>query len=164
MNKINGVTVPVSTIRAISEYLIDIHGQHEHQSLLNEKRHRQIVDDFGGKELREQKEKVHDLYKQYRHTLQESRSGELSAEEQARRKDYLMYEIREIEEASLTEEEMLTIEDDFRKMSNGEHIVISCRRLTDTVRKRRQTLLDGRFRICRMGLSMKKNLALTQTN
>ena len=123
VNKINGVTVPVSTIRAISEYLIDIHGQHEHQSLLNEKRHRQIVDDFGGKELREQKEKVHDLYKQYRHTLQESRSGELSAEEQARRKDYLMYEIREIEEASLTEEEMLTIEDDFRKMSNGEHIV-----------------------------------------
>ena len=123
VNKINGVTVPVSTIRAISEYLIDIHGQHEHQSLLNEKRHRQIVDDFGGKELREQKEKVHDLYKQYRHTLQESQSGELSAEEQARRKDYLLYEIREIEEASLTEEEMLTIEDDFRKMSNGEHIV-----------------------------------------
>lgn len=37
VNKINGVTVPVSTIRAISEYLIDIHGQHEHQSLLNEK-------------------------------------------------------------------------------------------------------------------------------
>ena len=77
--------------------------------MLNEKRHRQIVDDFGGKELREQKEKVHDLYKQYRHTLQESQSGELSAEEQARRKDYLMYEIREIEEASLTEEELSLI-------------------------------------------------------
>ena len=137
VNKINGVTVPVSTIRAISEYLIDIHGQHEHQSLLNEKRHRQIVDDFGGKELREQKEKVHDLYKQYRHTLQESRSGELSAEEQARRKDYLMYEIREIEEASLTEEEMQALQINRTEMEvdfeEGDSITVMAGIWKDTV-------------------------------
>lgn len=57
-SKINGETVQMATLKEVSAILIDIHGQHEHQSLLYKKNHLQIVDAFAGKEAGERKQKV----------------------------------------------------------------------------------------------------------
>ena len=61
ISKINGETVPVSTLRQAAEVLIDIHGQHEHQSLLSSKNHLKILDDFAGEELAHLKEQNEEL-------------------------------------------------------------------------------------------------------
>ena len=58
VSKINGETVQMATLKAVSSILIDIHGQHEHQSLLYKKNHLAIVDAFAGEETKRQKEKV----------------------------------------------------------------------------------------------------------
>ena len=57
VSKINGETVQMATLKAVSAILIDIHGQHEHQSLLYKKNHLAIVDAFAGEETKKQKEK-----------------------------------------------------------------------------------------------------------
>ena len=57
VSKINGETVQMATLKAVSSILIDIHGQHEHQSLLYKKNHLAIVDAFAGEETKRQKEK-----------------------------------------------------------------------------------------------------------
>ena len=64
ISKINGETVNLRQIKEIAEYLIDIHGQHEHQSLLQKKKHLEILDSFCGKEGREALERVSTLYQE----------------------------------------------------------------------------------------------------
>ena len=64
VSKINGETVQMATLKAVSSILIDIHGQHEHQSLLYKKNHLAIVDAFAGEETKRQKEKVVEIWRQ----------------------------------------------------------------------------------------------------
>ena len=66
VSKINGETVQMATLKAVSAILIDIHGQHEHQSLLYKKNHLAIVDAFAGEETKKQKEKVAETWQQYK--------------------------------------------------------------------------------------------------
>ena len=66
VSKINGETVQMATLKAVSSILIDIHGQHEHQSLLYKKNHLAIVDAFAGEETKRQKEKVVEIWRQYK--------------------------------------------------------------------------------------------------
>ena len=57
VSKINGETVQMATLKAVSAILIDIHGQHEHQSLLYKKNHLAIVDAFAGEETKQAERK-----------------------------------------------------------------------------------------------------------
>ena len=56
VGKINSETVSASCMRAVAALLIDIHGQHEHQSLLHKKKHLEILDEYAGDKLRVKKE------------------------------------------------------------------------------------------------------------
>ncbi|HAA90453.1 MAG: DNA repair protein RecN [Thermoanaerobacterales bacterium 50_218] len=60
--RVNGKMVPLSLYRVLGELLVDLHGQHEHQSLLKVSRHRELLDAFGGEKLQQQRELVQDLY------------------------------------------------------------------------------------------------------
>ena len=71
VSKINGETVQMATLKAVSSILIDIHGQHEHQSLLYKKNHLAIVDAFAGEETKRQKEKVVEIWRQYKEKQKE---------------------------------------------------------------------------------------------
>lgn len=71
VSKINGETVQMATLKAVSSILIDIHGQHEHQSLLYKKNHLAIVDAFAGEETKRQKEKVVEIWQQYKEKQKE---------------------------------------------------------------------------------------------
>ena len=70
INKINGESVPVGVIRKVSALCIDIHGQHEHQSLLHKEYHRSVVDRFAGEEAQGLKQKIAGKYEEYRKILQ----------------------------------------------------------------------------------------------
>lgn len=120
--KVNGESVPASKVKEIAAVLIDIHGQHEHQSLLSKKKHLEILDDYAAEKLERPKREMAESYRVYRKLLDELAQADVDVEERLREISFLEYEIREIEDASLREGEDEALEADFRKFSNGRKI------------------------------------------
>lgn len=118
VNKINGESVPVALIRKVAALCIDIHGQHEHQSLLNSERHREIVDDYGGEECVERIQKIRSLYYLCREKKKELEQDVLSEEERLRQVGFLEYEKNEIESAALKPGEIEELEENYRMASH----------------------------------------------
>ena len=123
INKINGESVSAGMIKKAAALCLDIHGQHEHQSLLKKDRHREIVDEYGGKDLAEKKAEVIRLFEEYHALRQQISQDSISPEERARQIDFLRYETQEIEEAALSPEEMESIEEHYRRVSHAGTIV-----------------------------------------
>lgn len=100
--RVNGRFVTAQTLRQISAYLCDIHGQHEHQSLLKTSTHLDVVDNFGEHELRVEKEEFLSIYKKYSEIRKKCES--LGDDAQiAREIDMLDFAIKEIDRAELYE-------------------------------------------------------------
>lgn len=120
--RINGNVVTVGMMKECAEGLLDIHGQHQHQSLLNTAKHIQILDQFCGKKLEEAKEDFEVSYKAFQE-IEKSLSKLLGDEQQRTRKiDLLQFQIEEIAQAKLhigEEEELLETK---RRLMNGEKI------------------------------------------
>ena len=123
IGRINGEAVSASKMKAVASLLIDIHGQHEHQSLLSKKKHLEILDTFAKEALGDKKEKLTQCYQEYRKLKDELEHANLDGEERARELSFLEYEVKEIEEAQLTVGEDEELEAVFRKYSNGKKIM-----------------------------------------
>lgn len=121
--KINGESVPASKMKAVSALLIDIHGQHEHQSLLKKQKHLEILDDYARNELSDIKSELKETYKKYREVTKELEEASLDEESRMRELSLLEYEIHEIEEAALTAGEDEVLETKYRKLLNGKKIM-----------------------------------------
>lgn len=121
--RVNGESVPASRIKEIAAILIDIHGQHEHQSLLSKKKHLEILDDFAGEALAKEKSALAGTYHSYRKLLEEESRADVDTKEREREISLLEYEVKEIEEAALREGEDEELESDYRRFSNGQKIV-----------------------------------------
>ena len=120
--RINGEVVPLATLHLIADSLVDVHGQHTHQSLLDPKKHMHMVDEFNASEIIPVRNNVTELYRAYTEAERKLNSGFVSAEERERRIDILAYQINEIETAHLYagEEEEITAE--LAVLSNAERI------------------------------------------
>ena len=107
--KINGKMATVSELKEVGEKLIDIHGQHDNQSLLNPKTHLELLDNFAGVGLYQLKEEYTSYLEKYKEVSAKIKQNYGDEQERARRLDLLSYQIDEIEEASLkpTEEDEL---------------------------------------------------------
>jgi DNA repair protein RecN (Recombination protein N) len=108
--RVNGRTVSLTNLRRITELLIDIHGQHEHQSLLKPERHIDLLDAFGGEETAELRAQVTGAHRRWRETLAEIEDLAGDERDRARRLDLLRFQAEEIERAELMpgeEEELL---------------------------------------------------------
>ena len=103
--RVNAETVPASVLREIAEYLIDIHGQHEHQSLLHRKNHRLILDSFCQDGFEAKLCKLKEEYEDYRSTEKEYELACSNRESAAADLDYSTYVVNEIESAALREGE-----------------------------------------------------------
>lgn len=123
--KINGESVTASKMREVAAILIDIHGQHEHQSLLHKKKHLEILDEFAKEALAEKKEALQDAYTVYKGLLEELNRADVDEEERLREASFLEYEIKEISEAKLQEHEDETIEEEYKRYRNGKRIMES---------------------------------------
>lgn len=121
--RINGETVSAAILKEVASYLIDIHGQHEHQSLLSKKKHLEILDAYAKNALGEKKELLADAYQSYRQTKKELEEASIGAQERERQLALLQYEIKEIEEAALHIGEDDELEEEFRRFSNGKKIL-----------------------------------------
>ena len=121
--KINSESVPVSRMKEVASLLIDIHGQHEHESLLKKKIHLAILDDYAQSELAELKMQLKDVYRSYLSWREELKNASLDDATRMRELSLLEYEVNEIETSALVPGEDETLEADYRRMSNGKKIM-----------------------------------------
>lgn len=99
--RMNGSAVTLSCLKKVADKLADIHGQHEHQLLLNKDSHLAFLDSFAGSAVWEQKEQVKRAYAYYK-ACQEKLNGDWGTqEERTRRMEMLEYQINEIEKADI---------------------------------------------------------------
>ncbi len=97
--RVNGRAVPVSFLKEIGQVLVDMHGQHQHQSLLRPERHIELLDSFGGDKIAKYRQKLGILSKKHQELKKElERLGESSAERE-RRIDVCSFQLKEIRNA-----------------------------------------------------------------
>lgn len=123
VSKINGETVPVSKVKEAAGLLIDIHGQHEHQSLLVRKNHLNILDSYAKNRLQKEKDALKIVFEQYQKLKAELNEASLDTAERQRELSFLEYEINELEEAQLIPGEDERLEQDYRRLLNGQKIM-----------------------------------------
>ena len=102
--RVNGTLVTLSVLKALSDRLVDIHGQHEHQSLLSEKNHMAMLDGFDGK-IREAAAAVEKAYEEYTAVIKRQKSLFGSDGDRERRIDILKFQVSEIKQAAISEGE-----------------------------------------------------------
>jgi DNA repair protein RecN (Recombination protein N) len=117
--KINGENVTASALSAIAGLLIDIHGQHEHQSLLNKAKHMEIVDRFAKDEIGQLKPELEQIYKEYLKLKQEFEQSGIDEEKRLREISFLEYEVNEIKNAALKQGEDEELALQYKKLSNA---------------------------------------------
>jgi len=133
--RINGETVTNKQMKELATYLIDIHGQHEHQSLLSTKRQRALLDDFAGDELAKELDKAAALFYEYGEIKAEIESFSMDAGKREREISLAQYEVDEINAASLVPGEEEELKQKHTKLLNA-------KRITDNLSKA-MMLLDG---------------------
>ena len=125
VSKINGETVTVKQIKELAELLLDIHGQHEHQSLLKENKQKEILDTFCDDVLLDLKQQLKKVYKEYKDVKEQLKEQLL--DDDLRRKELSLaeFEQNEIEDAKLTLGEDEELENAYKKMVNSKKILES---------------------------------------
>lgn len=117
---INGSPVPMQSLKELGEMLVDIHGQHEHQSLLKRDVQRQLLDDYADNAAH--LKKLQTAYKQW-HTLQNRlQQLQTSYEERQARRELLNYQVEELQNLDLQSDEMAQLPEELTRLANAEKL------------------------------------------
>ena len=122
MCKINGRMVTVNELKNFMNKFIEIHGQNDNQSLLDNKYHLKYLDGYIGEELSNIKKEYKEKYKKYIDIKKELKANYGDEKERERKLDLLRYQVNEIEEANLKENEEEKLEEKRKIMLNSEKI------------------------------------------
>ena len=125
ISRINGEMVPIGRLKEAAEILIDIHGQHEHQSLLYKKKHLEILDAYAKDEAESVKKQVREAYQIYREAVRVLEEADKGETERKKEEDFLSFEAEEIREAALILGEDEELESRYKKMRNARKIMES---------------------------------------
>ncbi|WP_263264468.1 DNA repair protein RecN [Pseudomonas sp. RIT-PI-S] len=126
---INGTPSPLGDLKALGELLIDIHGQHEHQSLLKPDTHRRLLDEFAGaSDLARQ---VGLAAQRWRQTRQEINRLSSTSDEQRARHQLLSYQLEELENLALGENELDELEQAQKNLANAEGLFATSRQVVE---------------------------------
>ena len=122
---INGSPCPQGDLKALGELLIDIHSQHEHQSLLKAETHRRLLDEYAGsQELARQVQLAAQRWKQTKNELERLSS---QGDEQRARHQLLSYQLEELDNLALGENELEQLEQEHKNLTNAESLLSACR-------------------------------------
>ena len=118
---INGSPVPLQDMRELGEMLVDIHGQHEHQSLMKPQMQRQLLDDYANHKslLKELK----DIFQKWNTVTKEYEQLKNASDDRNNRLDLLRYQVQELEDLSLTENEYKNISEEHQRLSNVDRLL-----------------------------------------
>ncbi len=121
--QVNGETVSAKQLQRFARVLLDIHGQHEHQSLLYKKKHFAILDSFAGAALSGVKENLEKRYVQYAKLKEEWEDAQRLDAQRERELGFVRFEADEIENAKLQPDEDKALEQAYGKMANARKIM-----------------------------------------
>ncbi len=126
---INGTPCPLGDLKAVGELLIDIHSQHEHQSLLKTDTHRRLLDEYAGAtDLARQVQLAAQRWRQTRVELDRLYN---SGDEQRARHQLLSYQLEELDNLGLGENELEQLEQEHKNLTNAEALFGICRQVID---------------------------------
>lgn len=120
--RINHKLVTLSVLKAVGNKLIDIHGQYEHQSLMQKENHRSLLDDFGKKSIQSVLEQYETLFKTCNELKQKQKKFIENEQQLAQRLDLIQYQLKEIQDANLSINEDVELEDEKTKLANYEKL------------------------------------------
>ena len=122
ISRINGENVTVALLKKAAGLLLDIHGQHEHQSLLYPARQLDILDEYAGESLAGPLQETREAYRSFTALEKELAGYTLSESDREREKSFLQFEMDEIENAGLYEGEEEELEAAYRRMNHARSI------------------------------------------
>lgn len=125
ISRINDETVTTARLKAVTGKLLDIHGQHEHQSLLHRQKHLEILDEYSRKETGMLRREVAESYRKYLELKGKLDGFSLDDESRKRELDFIRFEITEIENAALRPGEEEELDAKFRKYAHSQKIMES---------------------------------------
>ncbi len=122
VSKVCGESVSVKQLRDLSNILINIHGQNDHQELLHKQKHKEILDDYAGDELIKVKDQIRAEYHKYNELKEEYSNTDLDDKTRIRQQELAEFELNEINDAALKLGEDEQLEKDYKRMVNGRRI------------------------------------------
>ncbi|WP_419393707.1 DNA repair protein RecN [Cytobacillus praedii] len=120
--RINGKLVTISTLREIGSTIIDIHGQHEHQELMDETMHLSLLDQFGGEKISSALNEYQYVYHAYEQKIKQLKNLSENDQQMAHRLDLIQFQLDEIRTADLKLNEDEELLEEKRKLSNFERV------------------------------------------
>lgn len=123
--KINGEMVPAVRMKQVGDIFLDIHGQHDHQSLLHKRKHMELLDEYAKERVMPYKESMKQKYQAFMAKQREWDEADLDDAKREREMLFLAHEIQEITEARLQEGEDERLEQEYRRLSNSKKIMES---------------------------------------
>lgn len=120
--RINNKLVTISTLREIGSTLVDIHGQHEHQELMNESYHLSLLDQFGGEKMTAALFEYEQVYHTYEQKLKQLKNLSENDQKMVHRLDLIQFQLEEIQSAQLKLNEDEELIEEKSKLSNFERI------------------------------------------
>ena len=120
--RLNNQIVTLQDLRKVMQELLDIHGQHETQTLLKQKYHLKLLDDYAEDKYLSTKEKYKNVFNQYKSKTKELEELESADQALLQRLDLMKFQYEELEEASLKEDEIEQLEVDIRRIQNSEKL------------------------------------------
>jgi DNA repair protein RecN (Recombination protein N) len=121
---INGTPVPLQDLRELGEMLVDIHGQHEHQSLMRNDMQRQLLDDYANH--KNQLAELKSIYQQWKKTSSEFKQLQSDSKDRNDRLDLLRYQVNELNELALQDNEHTSLRNDHQRLANADKLASSC--------------------------------------
>ena len=118
---VNGSNVPLSILREVGSYLIDMHGQNEHQLLLRVNHHRLLLDDYAG--TKKQCEELNTIVNNYQYIKKEVQALQYNNSILSSQKELVTHQLNEFIDAEMNQEELDTIEEDYKVSSNANQLV-----------------------------------------
>jgi DNA repair protein RecN (Recombination protein N) len=126
---INGRTVPLQQLQELGSLLVEIHGQHAHQSLLKSSHQRNLLDAYGG--LHTLARQVAEQYRRYQKEHNRLESLTESAQQRASLLDLLSYQAKELSSLNLTPEEWADLEQEHRRLNHQEQLGATCKAIIE---------------------------------
>ncbi len=120
--RVGGETISATQLKKLAPCLLDLYGQHEHQSLLKPAAYRKMLDDYIGEKAKKQKVVLKSLIAEYRKTAEEMEAQTADEKERAGRMRLLEFEAAEIEAAALEPAEDEQVEKKYRRLVNSKKI------------------------------------------
>ena len=143
---INGIPAPIQLLRELGEMLVDLHGQHEHQSLLNKDVQRELLDNYAGHT--ELLANVATAYQHWRALSKEYQQLSQTVRDRDQRIDLLRHQVKELDALAIEPGEFAQLEQDHKRLANASHLLLTVQQSVQRLADNEENAIEGMLGQC----------------